>query len=152
MTLPPPRNAAPHHEPGDDRTTTEGGTKSPWTEVQLDRTDVRFGSLADICSAKGHVRVAPNNDRESGFPQTVIVRFTPESGHVRCGWGCPLWASSGHRAPRRLSSSTGRLSEYPTDYFVGICIEASAMAEQNPLRLPRVNFSDCSLRLLPLKE
>jgi hypothetical protein len=27
---------------------------------------VRFGSLADICSAKAH------------------VRFTPESGHVRC--------------------------------------------------------------------
>jgi hypothetical protein len=29
---------------------------------------VRFGSLADICSAKGHVRFAPNSDRESGFP------------------------------------------------------------------------------------
>src|SRR5262245_9272130 len=26
MTLPPPRNAAPHHELGDVRTTTEGGT------------------------------------------------------------------------------------------------------------------------------
>jgi hypothetical protein len=48
--------------------------------------------------------------------------------------------------------STGRLSEDPTDYVVGGCIEASAMAEQNPLRLPRVNFSDCSLCLLPLKE
>ena len=34
--------------------------------------DVRFGSLADICSAKGHVRFAPNSDRESGFPQTVM--------------------------------------------------------------------------------
>jgi hypothetical protein len=33
---------------------------------------VRFGSLADICSAKGHVRFAPNSDRESGFPQTVM--------------------------------------------------------------------------------
>src|SRR5262245_45978041 len=28
--------------------------------------DVRFGSQADICSAKGHVRFAPNSDRESG--------------------------------------------------------------------------------------
>jgi len=28
--------------------------------------DVRFGSLADICSAKGHVRFTPNSDRESG--------------------------------------------------------------------------------------
>jgi hypothetical protein len=24
------------------------------------------------------------------------VRFTPESGHVRCSQGCPLWAISGH--------------------------------------------------------
>jgi hypothetical protein len=22
------------------------------------------------------------------------VRFTPESGHVRCNWGCLLWAKS----------------------------------------------------------
>jgi hypothetical protein len=44
--------------------------------------------------------------------------------------------------------SPGRLSEYPTDYFVGICIEISAMAEQNMPRLPRVDFSDCRLRLL----
>jgi hypothetical protein len=50
------------------------------------------------------------------------------------------------------SLSTGRLSEYPTDYFVGICIETSAMAEQNTLRLPRVDFSGCRLRLLALEE
>src|SRR5262249_7142966 len=31
-----------------------------------------------MCSAKGH------------------VRFTPESGHVRCTRLCPLWAKSGH--------------------------------------------------------
>jgi hypothetical protein len=46
----------------------------------------------------------------------------------------------------------GRLSEYSPDYFVGICIETSAVAEQNPLRLPRVDFSDCRLRLLPLEK
>jgi len=34
--------------------------------------NVRFGSLADICSAKSDVRFAPNSDRESGFPQTVM--------------------------------------------------------------------------------
>jgi hypothetical protein len=34
--------------------------------------DVRFGSLADICSAKGHVRFAPNSDRESGFSLKVM--------------------------------------------------------------------------------
>jgi hypothetical protein len=38
----------------------------------LKRRHVRFGSLADICSAKGHVRFAPNSDRESEFPQTVM--------------------------------------------------------------------------------
>jgi hypothetical protein len=26
------------------------------------------------------------------------VRFTPESGHVQCKRGCPLWAKSGHGA------------------------------------------------------
>jgi len=36
------------------------------------RPDVRFGALADICSAKGHVRFAPNSDRESEFPKTVM--------------------------------------------------------------------------------
>jgi hypothetical protein len=35
-------------------------------------TNVRFGSKADICSAKGHVRFASNSDRESEFPQTVM--------------------------------------------------------------------------------
>jgi hypothetical protein len=40
--------------------------------------NVRFGSLADICSAKRH------------------VRFNPESGHVQCNSECPLSANSGH--------------------------------------------------------
>jgi hypothetical protein len=30
--------------------------------------DVRFGSKADMCGAKGHVRFTRDNDRESGFP------------------------------------------------------------------------------------
>ena len=32
--------------------------------------------------------------------------------------------------------SMGRSSEYPSDDFIGICIKAVAMAEQNSLRLP----------------
>jgi hypothetical protein len=32
-----------------------------------ERCDVRFGSLADICRAKSHVRFTPNCDRKSGF-------------------------------------------------------------------------------------
>jgi hypothetical protein len=33
---------------------------------------VRFGSKADMCSAKGDVRFAPDSDRESGFSQKVM--------------------------------------------------------------------------------
>ena len=46
---------------------------------QLTRAHVRFGSLANICSAKGHVRFAPNSDRESGFPQTVMSALPPKA-------------------------------------------------------------------------
>src|SRR5262245_690482 len=43
-------------------------------KVSIKRTSaiVRFGSEADICAAIRHVRFAPNSDRESGFPQTVM--------------------------------------------------------------------------------
>jgi len=34
--------------------------------------DVRFGSKADMCSAKGHVRFTPNSDRESGHAAMVM--------------------------------------------------------------------------------
>src|SRR5262249_2634748 len=47
--------------------------------------DVRFGSKADICAAKSH------------------VRFTPESGHLQRKLECPLWAKSGHRQSRVTS-------------------------------------------------
>ena len=40
---------------------------------------VCFGSKADICGAKRH------------------VRFTPRSGHEQCNKGCPLCAKSRHR-------------------------------------------------------
>src|SRR5262245_3138647 len=40
---------------------------------------VRFGSEADTCSARAH------------------VRFTPESRHLQCTRRCLLWAHSGHR-------------------------------------------------------
>ncbi|MGC1960508.1 MAG: hypothetical protein WA683_23130, partial [Pseudolabrys sp.] len=43
-----------------------------------DVSDVRFGSKADMCNAKRH------------------VRFTPESRHVQCNSACPLSANSGH--------------------------------------------------------
>jgi hypothetical protein len=40
--------------------------------------DVRFGSKADICSAKRHVRFAPNSDRKSGFPHKVMSALPPK--------------------------------------------------------------------------
>jgi hypothetical protein len=33
---------------------------------------VRYGSKADICNAKRHVRFAPNSDRKREFPQKAI--------------------------------------------------------------------------------
>jgi hypothetical protein len=63
--------------------------------LALNGAYVRFGSLADICSAKRHVRFTPNSDRKSGHQSQGHVRFTPESGHVRCKSPCPLWANSG---------------------------------------------------------
>ena len=52
--------------------------------------DVRFGSKADICAAIGH------------------VRFAPESGHVRCSYGCPLRAKSGHCSYSITSSASSK--------------------------------------------
>ena len=55
------------------------GAWADWTEVQhTQRADVRFGSLADICSAKGHVRFTPNSDRKSGFPHKVMSALPPK--------------------------------------------------------------------------
>jgi hypothetical protein len=41
--------------------------------------NVRFGSGADICIAKGHVRFAPNNDSESGFREKIMSALLPEA-------------------------------------------------------------------------
>jgi hypothetical protein len=45
----------------------------------LSSNNVRFGSKADICSAKRHVRFTPNSDRESDFPQTVVSALPPKA-------------------------------------------------------------------------
>jgi len=41
--------------------------------------DVRFGSEADICSAKSHVRFTPDTDRKSRHPQTVMSALPPKA-------------------------------------------------------------------------
>ena len=40
--------------------------------VGVGLTDVRFGSQADVCVAKPHVRFTPNSDRNSGRALTVM--------------------------------------------------------------------------------
>jgi ClpX C4-type zinc finger len=67
---------------------------------------VRFGSKADICSAKRH------------------VCFTPESGHVQRNYGCPLRANSGHRPPAQPFRSAG-LSWYDPIHLAGWLHEAA---------------------------
>src|SRR5215813_13664762 len=53
--------------------------------------NVRFGSKADMCAAKGHVRFTRNSDRESGHRQTVMSALPPKAdmcsalGHVCFG-------------------------------------------------------------------
>jgi hypothetical protein len=78
------------------------------------QSHVRFGSLADICSAIGNVRFAPNSDRESDFPQTVMSALPPKAdmcsalAHVRYGPiadSCTA-ANSPIRSPRELWQST----------------------------------------------
>ena len=66
--------------------------------------NVRFGSKADMCSAKGH------------------VRSTPESGHVQCTSPCLLCANSDIRQLLGLSLScrvfdirSMRAANAPTD-------------------------------------
>src|SRR5262245_18470306 len=92
--------------------------------------------------------------RAHGPPQRKIPGLSRRWTRLHNPGRCPSSTSSA--AQNRLLAdkplSTGRLSEYPTDYSVGICIEISAVAEQNTLWLPRVDFSDFRLRLLPLEE
>ena len=46
----------------------------------------------------------------------------------------------------------GRFSEYPPDDLVGMRIETSAMAEQDTLRPPCMDFVERRFRLPPLQE
>jgi hypothetical protein len=39
--------------------------------------NVGFGSLADICAAKSHVRFSPNSDRKSEIPEKVMSALPP---------------------------------------------------------------------------
>ena len=68
--------------------------------------NVRFGSKADMCSAKGH------------------VRFTPESGH--CCKGCPLSANSGHSRDHAARTTRVSISVRSIVKSMGLVRSASA--------------------------
>jgi len=40
---------------------------------------VRFGSEADMCAAKSHVRFTPDSDRESELSRTVMSALPPKA-------------------------------------------------------------------------
>ena len=54
-------------------------------------SDVRFGSQADMCAAKGHVRFTPESDHESGHAAMVMsalhlkADMCGATGHVCSG-------------------------------------------------------------------
>src|SRR5262249_740970 len=61
-------------------------------DIRCGPSDVRFGSKADMCSARAH------------------VRFTPESD-IKCDVvECPLWAKSGH-ANLMMLATCNRISD-----------------------------------------
>jgi hypothetical protein len=49
------------------------------TDPSVRIRDVRFGSKADMCAAKRHVRFTPNSDRESRHRQTVMSALHPKA-------------------------------------------------------------------------
>ena len=56
------------------------------TRLALCDLNVRFGSEADICAAKGHVRFTPNSDTKSGHRRNVMSAFPPKAD--MCGANC----------------------------------------------------------------
>ena len=107
---------------------------------------VRFGSLADICSAKGHVRFAPNSDRESGFPHKVMSALPPKADMCGAASDVRYWPKA-DIAPYSITtsavaSSAGDIASpsalavlkfITSSYFVGACTGRSAGF--SPLRM-----------------
>jgi hypothetical protein len=67
-----------------------------------------------MCGATSHVRFAPNSDRESGFPQTVMSALPPKAdmcsalAHVSFG-PIPVIASKYQEFGRSFGSLIARL-------------------------------------------
>jgi hypothetical protein len=78
-------------------------------------------------SALGHKRTFAVHQPMSALPPIATAKalpakghvcFTPESGHVRCNYGCPLWANSGHFKPPK--SEAGRRDITLPDILVDV--------------------------------
>jgi hypothetical protein len=85
-----------------------------------------LGHLADICSAKGHVRFAPDNNRESGLPQPVMSALPPRAmcgaNHYVC-FGpiadiCVLDGQTCKAAPRNDNRPNVRATSTSSALFV----------------------------------
>ena len=66
--------------------------------------DVGFGSLADICGAKGHVRAPIATAKADSHNRSCPLY--PDSRHVQRTSRCPLWANSGQNVAL-LRAATG---------------------------------------------
>jgi hypothetical protein len=58
--------------------------------------DVRFGSQADVRTAKRHVRFTPDSDHESDFSQKPMSALTPKADMCSARADVGYWANSGH--------------------------------------------------------
>src|SRR5262249_5005474 len=95
----------------------------------LGRRDVRFGSEADMCSAKGNVRFGSKADICGAQRH---VRFTPKGGHqVTYSITSSARASSEGDTDRPSAFAVFRL--ITSSYLVGAC--TGRLAGFSPLRM-----------------
>src|SRR5262245_5803702 len=77
------------------------------------------------------------------------VRFTPNSGHVRCNYGCPLWAKSGHKLfSPELMLLDGALKRFRRtfDPVIETIISLNRQYSNN-LALPRTGTTERPLKI-----
>jgi len=71
-------------------------------DIRCGPSDVRFGSEADMCGARGHVRFTPNSDIDCVLRH---VRFGPEAG--MCTAMTHVSVNNGQLDPPRASGGLG---------------------------------------------
>jgi hypothetical protein len=66
--------------------------------------DVRFGSKADMCSAREHVRFTPNSDRQSEFPHNAMSALPPKADMCAATRDVRYGPNATVRAPKQSRS------------------------------------------------